>query len=160
MEPTETPGGRDSTRVRSVANDWSTPYSVTNGATYREMATDCGQSARDRPFATKRAPCRARTPTEKATATGRLLLFTVREGGLEPPRPFEHWHLKPARLPIPPLAQCCDTRACQLSEISMTRDQSPFERPAWATSGPPNPRVSAVLWRRTTRSSGTHSPAH
>ncbi|VXB96974.1 hypothetical protein CITRIK5_70371 [Citricoccus sp. K5] len=29
----------------------------------------------------------------------------VREGGLEPPRPFEHWHLKPARLPIPPLAR-------------------------------------------------------
>ena len=22
------------------------------------------------------------------------------EGGLEPPRPFEHWHLKPARLPF------------------------------------------------------------
>ena len=24
----------------------------------------------------------------------------VREGGLEPPRPFDHWHLKPARLPF------------------------------------------------------------
>ncbi len=24
----------------------------------------------------------------------------VREGGLEPPRPFGHWHLKPARLPF------------------------------------------------------------
>jgi hypothetical protein len=24
----------------------------------------------------------------------------VREGGLEPPRPCEHWHLKPARLPF------------------------------------------------------------
>ena len=29
----------------------------------------------------------------------------VREGGLEPPRPCGHWHLKPARLPIPPLAR-------------------------------------------------------
>ena len=29
----------------------------------------------------------------------------VGEGGLEPPRPFGHWHLKPARLPIPPLAR-------------------------------------------------------
>ena len=29
----------------------------------------------------------------------------VREGGVEPPRPFGHWHLKPARLPIPPLAR-------------------------------------------------------
>ena len=27
------------------------------------------------------------------------------EGGLEPPHPFEYWHLKPARLPIPPLAR-------------------------------------------------------
>ncbi len=29
----------------------------------------------------------------------------VREGGLEPPRPEGHRHLKPARLPIPPLAR-------------------------------------------------------
>ena len=35
----------------------------------------------------------------------------VREAGVEPARPCEHWHLKPASLPIPPLAQavelCC-----------------------------------------------------
>ena len=24
----------------------------------------------------------------------------VRKGGFEPPRPFGHWHLKPARLPF------------------------------------------------------------
>jgi hypothetical protein len=29
----------------------------------------------------------------------------VRERGLEPPQPFGHYHLKVARLPIPPLAQ-------------------------------------------------------
>ena len=29
----------------------------------------------------------------------------VREGGLEPPRPFEHTDLNRARLPIPPLAR-------------------------------------------------------
>ncbi len=29
----------------------------------------------------------------------------VREAGLEPARPCEHWHLKPASLPIPPLAR-------------------------------------------------------
>src|SRR5680860_10399 len=29
----------------------------------------------------------------------------VGEGGLEPPRPCGHRHLKPARLPIPPLAR-------------------------------------------------------
>ena len=28
----------------------------------------------------------------------------VREGGLEPPHPFGHRNLNPARLPIPPLA--------------------------------------------------------
>jgi hypothetical protein len=29
----------------------------------------------------------------------------VREGGVEPPHPFGHWNLNPARLPIPPLAR-------------------------------------------------------
>ena len=32
------------------------------------------------------------------------VLFLVREAGVEPARPCEHWHLKPASLPIPPLA--------------------------------------------------------
>ena len=31
------------------------------------------------------------------------VLFVVREAGVEPARPCEHWHLKPASLPIPPL---------------------------------------------------------
>ena len=31
---------------------------------------------------------------------GPVLLVVVREGGLEPPHPFGHWHLKPARLPF------------------------------------------------------------
>ena len=29
----------------------------------------------------------------------------MHEVGLEPTRPCEHWHLKPASLPIPPLVQ-------------------------------------------------------
>lgn len=33
-----------------------------------------------------------------------LPVFAVREGGVEPPRPFGHWNLNPARLPIPPPA--------------------------------------------------------
>jgi hypothetical protein len=41
----------------------------------------------------------------------------VREGGLEPPHPCEYWHLKPARLPIPPLAHVGRTEARQPSEI-------------------------------------------
>ena len=32
------------------------------------------------------------------------LVFLVREAGGEPARPCAHWHLKPASLPIPPLA--------------------------------------------------------
>ena len=35
--------------------------------------------------------------------------------GLEPSRPLSHWHLKPARLPIPPPGQCaCHKRRCLL----------------------------------------------
>lgn len=46
------------------------------------------------------------TPQECVTSglSGLKPLFVPR-GGLEPPRPCEHWHLKPARLPIPPPGQ-------------------------------------------------------
>src|SRR5450830_1955307 len=33
-------------------------------------------------------------------SAGQRLFCFVREGGFEPPRPFGHWHLKPARLPF------------------------------------------------------------
>src|SRR3954463_3650893 len=32
--------------------------------------------------------------------SGEISPVRVREGGLEPPRPCGHWHLKPARLPF------------------------------------------------------------
>ena len=38
-------------------------------------------------------------------------LPSVREGGVEPPRPFGHWNLNPARLPIPPPAHWVCPRA-------------------------------------------------
>lgn len=41
-------------------------------------------------------------------------LSTVREGGVEPPRPFGHWNLNPARLPIPPPAHWVCLRAVDL----------------------------------------------
>ena len=46
-------------------------------------------------------PC-LRRATMKTTLVGVPQPFGQRvgEGGLEPPRPFEHWHLKPARLPF------------------------------------------------------------
>src|SRR5580658_7920933 len=42
-------------------------------------------------------------------------IFFVGEGGLEPPHPFEYRHLKPARLPISPLAQ----RPCNNSRTAL-----------------------------------------
>ena|GEM_PF-3542191 len=46
-----------------------------------------------------------RIEKKRRTANKAVLYYLVREGGVEPPRPCEHWHLKPASLPIPPLAQ-------------------------------------------------------
>ena len=44
--------------------------------------------------------------TQQEKPQQKLWLFLlVREAGVEPARPCEHWHLKPASLPIPPLAQ-------------------------------------------------------
>lgn len=37
------------------------------------------------------------------TKKRREIRLSVPETGLEPARPCEHWSLKPARLPIPPL---------------------------------------------------------
>lgn len=45
-----------------------------------------------------------KNPLPLALTKGNGFFFTVRKGGLEPPRSCDHWHLKPARLPIPPLA--------------------------------------------------------
>lgn len=45
-------------------------------------------------------------PGQRESPPGRNLrgFQLVREGGVEPPRPFGHWNLNPARLPIPPPA--------------------------------------------------------
>ena len=45
------------------------------------------------------------------------VLFVVREAGVEPARPCEHWHLKPASLPIPPLARGLECTVCSVYEI-------------------------------------------
>ena len=41
--------------------------------------------------------------TKKTSEQSELCSDVVREAGVEPARPCEHWHLKPASLPIPPL---------------------------------------------------------
>ena len=51
----------------------------------------------------------------------------MREGGLEPPHPCEYWHLKPARLPIPPLAHVWRTEVRQPRETNTPRGCAPFE---------------------------------
>src|SRR5690349_804919 len=51
-------------------------------------------------------PERGRAPTG---STGRGSCDHVREGGVEPPRPFGHTDLNRARLPIPPLAREAST---------------------------------------------------
>ena len=43
--------------------------------------------------------------THRLSETGSDYIGLVREAGVEPARPCEHWHLKPASLPIPPLAR-------------------------------------------------------
>src|SRR6478609_705731 len=51
----------------------------------------------------------------------------VREGGVEPPRPFGHTDLNRARLPIPPLAPEADVRLSHVVSASQTghdRDRS------------------------------------
>ena len=46
--------------------------------------------------------------------------FVVREAGVEPARPCEHWHLKPASLPIPPLARGLELRLVQRENYTIT----------------------------------------
>ena len=42
--------------------------------------------------------------THRLSETGSDYIGLVREAGVEPARPCEHWHLKPASLPIPPVS--------------------------------------------------------
>ena len=68
----------------------------------------------------------------------------VRKGGLEPPRPFGHWILSPARLPIPPLSRgvtatvACTTRIAaghggygSQASTPATRMKDGRSRPGW-----------------------------
>ena len=66
------------------------------------------------------------TRTPRQSALGSDLLRLVREAGVEPARPCEHWHLKPASLPIPPLAQVVD---CLSSESNITTEAPSCQYP-------------------------------
>ena len=65
-----------------------------------------GGAAREMPIHALRGPFRTKNEApisfEFVTSfvCSSLELLLVGEGGLEPPRPEGHWHLKPARLPF------------------------------------------------------------
>ena len=64
-----------------------------------------GVPANDSVSGPERRRRRPRTLGTASCAYGSQYELLVREGGLEPPRPFGHRNLNPARLPIPPLPQ-------------------------------------------------------
>lgn len=80
--------------------------------THREACHGVGSFTHEPPCY---VPTRTATLPEQQRETGPTRTFvsgenpfrrflSVREGGVEPPRPFGHWNLNPARLPIPPPA--------------------------------------------------------
>ena len=87
----------------------------------------------------------------------------MREGGVEPPRPFGHWNLNPARLPIPPPAHWVCPRALaprglapsDMQKISTVHgvDSHPF--PLGRTPRSPDPDAP----RKPPISTHRHSPA-
>ncbi len=68
---------------------------------WRRAAAEFGLSAR-RYFAGLRFETGARFAFGRRWLRMRLGAAVLPRRGLEPPRGFPHWHLKPARLPIPP----------------------------------------------------------
>src|SRR4051812_8251170 len=57
------------------------------------------------PFIADRAAPRARDTVPYAPRRQPYAVLLVRKGGVEPPRPFGHRILSPARLPVPPLSR-------------------------------------------------------
>ncbi len=90
------PNGR-LTQPRS--NDWSpsakASWPSSKAPTPKTAKLSTGNST-SQSFVTTMDSC-------KSLQIPRRVLTNVSKGGLEPPRPFGHWLLRPARLPIPPL---------------------------------------------------------
>lgn len=55
--------------------------------------------------------------------------YLVRAGGVEPPSPYGHWDLNPARLPVSPHPHPDQTTGCQVGD-------SPQGKIAWELLGP------------------------
>src|SRR5690242_18482156 len=81
----------------------------------------------------------------------------VREGGLEPPHPCEYWHLKPARLPIPPLAHVRMHRSASSHESLTSRSPQHHSRPGSCPRTERMPRGASVIPQSPTPAS--RSPA-
>lgn len=67
---------------------------------------------------------------------------SVREGGVEPPRPFGHWNLNPARLPIPPPAHWVCLPASALSGWPLPTCRTLARRTGWVHIPSPGPLTS------------------
>lgn len=93
-------------------------------------------------------------PGQRESPPGRNLrgFQLVREGGVEPPRPFGHWNLNPARLPIPPPAHwvcrpsptewCERLPTCRRLARCQGWIHIPFPRPS--RPAPPSPRPATA----------------
>lgn len=72
--------------------------------------------------------------------------LSVREGGVEPPRPCGHWNLNPARLPIPPPAHWVCLPVPALSGWPLPTSRTLARRTGWVhiPSRPPARRHRAL----------------
>src|SRR5215207_2546464 len=103
-------------------------------------------SSTSRPFAERWATA----PT--FASRGSKMDYLVGEGGLEPPHPFEYWHLKPARLPFRHSPEwrgkanrrrlVPTTHVCARGRPRSTRRRWWHRRPPSASPTPRRPRAS------------------
>jgi hypothetical protein len=86
-----------------------------------ESGDDGGGSWRPRQHQATSAWKTGMRPVERPQRAGKVTKMVPRKG-LEPSRPLSHWHLKPARLPIPPpghveAVSTDRSRACQIDAV-------------------------------------------
>jgi site-specific DNA recombinase len=83
----------------TIVGELTEAYSLLLHKDVRDAATAATQSDSAARLRTRhRAATKNRTPA--FAGRGSSIDWLVGEGGLEPPHPFEYWHLKPARLPF------------------------------------------------------------
>ncbi len=100
--------GRRSAQDHSSTTLLHRPHRRPRAVRRRPVVREPKLGLRDRPPNRCRRDTQNGPPTETFVTVGSPFRYSaVREGGVEPPRPFGHWNLNPARLPIPPPAHGC-----------------------------------------------------